>query len=136
MSSYSESIPQSNRSFCFTGRKQHRVILAHGTTQPESQRKGMARQGCNQRSADSFVRVLLACRSGLADKAVRAPGKSSPDATMLGDSTAKTQRRKGKQTVAGLVPASLLGERFSSFRFRLASLRLCVKENHPHLQFR
>jgi hypothetical protein len=56
------------------------------------QGQGIARQSRNQRSADSFVRALLAFWSGIADKAVRAPGKSSQAATRLGDSTAKTRR--------------------------------------------
>ena len=41
-------------------------------------RRSAERQNCNQRSADSLVRVVLARRSGLADKAVRAPGKCPP----------------------------------------------------------
>jgi len=41
-------------------------------------RRSAERQDCNQSSADSLVRVLLARRSGLADKAVRAPGKFPP----------------------------------------------------------
>jgi hypothetical protein len=51
--------------------------------------KDIARRSRNQRSADSLVRGLLASGSGLADKAVRAPRKSSPPAKMFGDSTAR-----------------------------------------------
>jgi hypothetical protein len=36
--------------------------------------------------------MLLGHRTELADKAVRAPGKSSRNATMLGDNKAKEQR--------------------------------------------
>jgi len=52
-------------------------------------RKGIARRSRNQRSADSLVRVLLGRCVELADKAVRAPGKSSQNATMSGDGTAE-----------------------------------------------
>jgi hypothetical protein len=45
--------------------------------------------------------------SELADKAVRAPGKSSQDATMLGDSTAKMQRRNQEMLVGTRWNASL-----------------------------
>src|SRR5438876_3913129 len=47
-----------------------------------------ARRSRNQRSADRRVRALLSPCLEHADPAVRAPGKSSPPATMLGDSTA------------------------------------------------
>ena|ERR1019366_2390591 len=52
-------------------------------------RKAIARRSRNQRSADSLVRGFLACGSGLADKAVRAPRKSLLRTTKFGDSTAK-----------------------------------------------
>jgi hypothetical protein len=46
-----------------------------------------ARQSRNQRSADSLVREALGCGRKRADKAVRAPEKSSQDATIRGHST-------------------------------------------------
>src|ERR1019366_1325567 len=63
-------------------------------TDNKGKRRGAARWSRNQRSADSLVRGFLACGSGLADKAVRAPRKSSPHATMLGDSTAEAAKRR------------------------------------------
>ena len=45
--------------------------------------------GRNQRSADSLVRVFLPQHWQLADKAVRAPEESSPNATKLGDGTGR-----------------------------------------------
>ena len=56
------------------------------------QRKDAARRSRNQRSADRRVRELRASGLEHADLAVRAPGKSSQDASLLADSTAKTQR--------------------------------------------
>ena len=47
---------------------------ANGELNPIRQREGAARRSRNQRSADSFVRVLVVCRSDLADKAIHAPG--------------------------------------------------------------
>ena len=47
------------------------------------------RRSRNQRSADRQVRASLSPGLEHADSAVRAPGKSSPTATMLRDSTAK-----------------------------------------------
>ena len=58
-----------------------------GSTGPTDNR--MARPSRNQRSADSFVRAFLPPYRRLADKAVRAPGKFSQNATMSGDSIAK-----------------------------------------------
>jgi len=57
--------------------------------------KGAARQSRNQRSADSLARMFPPRLLLRADKAVRAPGESSPDATKLGDSTAKTPGERG-----------------------------------------
>jgi hypothetical protein len=59
-----------------------------------------ARHSRNQRSADSFVRVVLPQRTVLADKAARAPGKSSQNATMLGDSTAKSLSTENIQALS------------------------------------
>jgi len=50
----------------------------------------MVRPSRNQRSADSFVRVLFVLWLELADKAVRAPGKSLQDAKMLENSVPTT----------------------------------------------
>src|ERR1019366_5032368 len=56
---------------------------------PRKVAEGMARRSRNPRSADSLVRGLLTCGSGLADKAVRAPRKSSQHAKMFEYSTTK-----------------------------------------------
>ena len=58
------------------------------------QREATARRSRNQRSADRRVRALLTRGLEHADKAVRAPGESSQDATRLRDGTAKTQKRE------------------------------------------
>ena len=52
----------------------------------------------NQRSADSLVRAKLASGEEHADKAVRASEKSSRDATILRDSTAKVFAEAAKKT--------------------------------------
>jgi hypothetical protein len=49
-------------------------------------------RGGTKRSADSLVRAKLPSGKKHADKAVRAPEKSPPEATMLGDSTATEVR--------------------------------------------
>ena len=54
--------------------------------------KGIARSSRNQRSADSLVREFHATPKKHADKAVRAPEKSSQNATKLGDIAAKAAR--------------------------------------------
>jgi hypothetical protein len=61
----------------FTG---YRVFNFAAGARRSFSRKDAARRNPNQRSADSLVRVFLSKRN-LADKAARAPGKSSQNAT-------------------------------------------------------
>jgi hypothetical protein len=67
-----------------------------------AKRRDLARRSRNQRSADSLVRGLLASGLRLADKAVRAPRKSSPHAKMFGDSTAEDAEGSGDNIIAAL----------------------------------
>ncbi len=88
--------------------------------QNESPRKNTARRGRNPRSADSLVRVFLVCFSGLADKAVRAPGKSSQAATILEYSTVVNAGAREENFLC----AQAIGFCASQFRFARADFAL------------
>jgi hypothetical protein len=60
----------------------------------QKERKGAARRSRNQRSADSFVRAKVPMRQEHADKAVRAPEKSSQRTMIPRDCSAETQTNK------------------------------------------
>src|SRR6266496_2535685 len=118
------------------------------STQPQ---KDTTRPSRNQRSADSLVRAKLASGKEHADKAVRASEKSSRDATILRDSTAKVgaEERRGDFSLrplrkpsrplrlnrahAGLVaavPRCIFSDLYGDFISGLR-LRLTWGQHHP-----
>jgi hypothetical protein len=88
-------------------------------------RRGPARPSRNQRSVDSLVREALAWGRKHADKAVRAPEKSSQDATIWGLGTAKRGKKRKDATSASGGCCAVLPQEFArpATRLRESSTR-------------